>query len=91
MAEFYTSLAAALHLSGCEAVRLRGRLAMNRDEIKGKAEKAKGYVKEKAGEVTGNRDLEAEGAAERAGGAVRETIGKVERKVEKVAEDLTDD
>ena len=34
---------------------------MNRDEIKGKAEKAKGYVKEEIGEATGNKDLEAEG------------------------------
>ena len=34
---------------------------MNRDEIKGKAEKAKGYVKDKAGEILNNPDLEAEG------------------------------
>lgn len=45
---------------------------MNKDELEGKAEKAKGYVKEKTGEITGNKDLEAEGAAERAADEVLE-------------------
>ena len=44
---------------------------MNRDEIKGKAEKAKGYVKEEAGEILDDPELEAEGKAERAGGKLR--------------------
>jgi len=64
---------------------------MNRDEIKGKAEKAKGFVKDKAGEVTNNPDLEAEGEMERAGGEVRETFGKAKRKVKEGIEELTDD
>ena len=34
---------------------------MNRDEMQGKAEKAKGYIKDKAGEVLNDPDLEAEG------------------------------
>ena len=54
---------------------------MNKDEIKGKAEKAKGYVKEEAGEITGNKDLEAEGRAERVTGKARETFGAAKEKI----------
>ena len=64
---------------------------MNKDEQKGKAEKAKGYVKEKAGELTGDRDLEAEGRSERAIGAAREKLGKARRKVGEAVEELGDE
>jgi uncharacterized protein YjbJ (UPF0337 family) len=64
---------------------------MNKDEIKGKAEKAKGYVKEKAGELTGNRDLEAEGSAERVAGKARETLGKAKEHVKDTVDDVLDD
>ena len=64
---------------------------MNRDEIRGKAEKAKGYIKEKAGELTDNPDLEAEGKIDRASGAVRETFGKAKRKVKESIEELAED
>ena len=63
---------------------------MNRDEIKGKAEKAKGIVKEKAGELTNNPDLEAEGTVDRASGAVREGFGKAKRKVKEGIEDVAE-
>jgi uncharacterized protein YjbJ (UPF0337 family) len=64
---------------------------MNKDEIKGKAEKAKGYVKEEIGEAVGNPDLEARGRAERAAGKVRESYGKAKDKVEETADDLRDE
>jgi uncharacterized protein YjbJ (UPF0337 family) len=54
---------------------------VNKDEIKGKYEQAKGYVKDKAGEITGNEQLEAEGEAERVGGETQETWGKFKRGV----------
>jgi uncharacterized protein YjbJ (UPF0337 family) len=54
---------------------------MNRDELKGKAEKAKGYVKEEAGEILNDPELEAEGKAERAGGKLREGFGKAKEKI----------
>jgi uncharacterized protein YjbJ (UPF0337 family) len=63
---------------------------MNEDEIKGKAEKAKGYVKQKAGEVTGNENLEAEGAAERVAGKARETMGLAKEKVKDAVDDALD-
>jgi uncharacterized protein YjbJ (UPF0337 family) len=64
---------------------------MDRDEIKGKAEKAKGYVKDKAGELINDPELEAEGEAERAVGAVREGYGKAKRKVQEGIEDIADE
>jgi len=48
---------------------------VNKDEIEGKWEKAKGYVKDKAGEATGDTELEAEGEAQRAGGKIQEKAG----------------
>lgn len=53
----------------------------NRDEVDGKWEQVKGTVKDKVGEVTGDRDLEAEGEAQEAGGEAQETWGKFKRGV----------
>jgi uncharacterized protein YjbJ (UPF0337 family) len=64
---------------------------MDRDEIKGKAEKAKGFVKDKAGEVMNDPTLEAEGELERAGGEVREGFGAGKRKVREGIEEIADD
>ncbi|PYM28346.1 MAG: CsbD family protein [Candidatus Rokuibacteriota bacterium] len=64
---------------------------MDRDEMKGKVEKAKGYVKEKAGEITDDPTLEAEGKIDRASGAVRESFGKAKRKVKEGIEEIADD
>ena len=48
----------------------------NRDEVEGKWEQAKGWVKDKAGEATNNKKLEAEGEAQNAKGKTQETWGK---------------
>jgi uncharacterized protein YjbJ (UPF0337 family) len=59
----------------------------NEDEIKGKAKKAWGDVKDKAGEVTGDPNLEAEGEADRAEGDIQDKFGQGRRKVgEKISE-----
>ncbi len=63
---------------------------MNRDEIKGKAEKAKGYIKEETGEAINDPELEAEGRAERASGKLREGFGKAKRKVSEAVDDIAD-
>ena len=47
----------------------------NKDEAEGKWEQVKGTVKEKVGEVTGDRDLEAEGDVQNAKGETQETWG----------------
>ena len=64
---------------------------MNRDEIRGKAEQAKGYIKEETGEAINDPDLEAEGRGERAAGKLREGFGKTKRKVGDAIDDLVDD
>ena len=64
---------------------------MNRDEIRGKAEKAKGYIKEETGEAIDDPELEAEGRGERAAGKLREDFGKAKRKVGEAVDDIVDD
>ncbi len=64
---------------------------MNRDEIRGKAEKAKGYIKEETGEAIDDPELEAEGRSERAAGELREGFGKAKRKVGEAVDDIVDD
>jgi uncharacterized protein YjbJ (UPF0337 family) len=54
-----------------------------KDELKGKAHELKGAVKETAGKVIGNSELEAEGHDERVAGKVQEKVGEVEKVLEK--------
>ena len=54
---------------------------LNKDEAEGKWEQTKGWVKDKAGEVTGDGELEAEGEAQRVEGEGQETWGKVKHGV----------
>jgi uncharacterized protein YjbJ (UPF0337 family) len=48
---------------------------MDKDRIKGAANQAKGAVKEKIGQVTGDTKTEAEGKADKAAGKVQNAIG----------------
>jgi uncharacterized protein YjbJ (UPF0337 family) len=84
-------MATALHAFIVTCASARGGGLMNRDEIKGKAEKAKGYVKDKTGEILNDPELEAEGELERAAGTAREGFGKAKRKVQEGIEDLTEE
>ena len=47
------------------------------DKSKNKAQEVKGKIKEKTGEVTGNRDLEAHGKADQAKGNLKQAGEKV--------------
>lgn len=49
------------------------------DRIKGRAEEAKGKIKEKAGRALGNERMENEGAAENVGGKVQRKVGEVKK------------
>ncbi|HZN10147.1 MAG TPA: CsbD family protein [Blastocatellia bacterium] len=60
----------------------------NKDEVEGKGKQIKGNIKDKAGEVIGNPDLEAEGEAEHAEGDVQQGFGKARRKVGEAIEDV---
>lgn len=48
----------------------------------GKADQVKGQVKEAAGALTGDADLEAEGKADRRAGEAKEQVGHAKDKVE---------
>jgi uncharacterized protein YjbJ (UPF0337 family) len=48
---------------------------MDKDRIAGSAHEVKGKVKEVAGNVTGDKKLEAEGKAEKVGGKVQNAVG----------------
>jgi uncharacterized protein YjbJ (UPF0337 family) len=52
----------------------------NKDEIKGKGKQIEGAIKDKAGKLISNPNLEAKGKAERAIGKAQETVGKARRK-----------
>ena len=49
---------------------------MNKDRIKGKAKETSGWAKDKAGEMTGNEDLERRGEADRVEGKAQGAWGK---------------
>ena len=63
---------------------------MDKDEIKGKAEQAKGIAKEKIGRAIDDPDLEAEGTVDRAAGKIREGVGEVKDKAKRAIDELKD-
>jgi uncharacterized protein YjbJ (UPF0337 family) len=62
--------------------------AMNKDEIKGKAEQVKGKIKQGVGEMTDDVDLQDEGAVDEAAGKLQEGWGTTKRKTGEAVEDL---
>jgi uncharacterized protein YjbJ (UPF0337 family) len=56
---------------------------MNKDQVKGRVEEAKGKVKEVAGHVVGNKDLELEGNVQKNVGKVQAGIGDLKEDVKK--------
>ena len=62
----------------------------NKDEMEGKVEQGKGWVKDKAGEITGDERLEAEGEADRAEGEAQESWGKFKRGVSDAVDSVGD-
>jgi uncharacterized protein YjbJ (UPF0337 family) len=50
---------------------------MDREHVKGAADKAKGAIKETAGKVTGDKELESEGKLDKAKGDVHNAAGNV--------------
>ena len=58
---------------------------MDREHVKGAADKAKGAIKDTAGKLTGDKDLQAEGKIDKAKGAAHNAAGNVKD----AARDLT--
>jgi uncharacterized protein YjbJ (UPF0337 family) len=61
---------------------------MDKEHIKGAADKVKGAIKEAAGKISGNDRLVAEGKADKAEGSVRQSVGDVKDAGRKVADSL---
>jgi uncharacterized protein YjbJ (UPF0337 family) len=67
---------------------------MDREHIKGTAEKAKGAIKDTAGKVTGDKKLQSEGKLDKAKGSAhscrqREGISKAQQRVRNAAGETT--
>jgi uncharacterized protein YjbJ (UPF0337 family) len=54
---------------------------MNKDQVNGRMEQAKGSVKEAAGKVVGNEKLEAEGQVDKNAGKAQATYGDLKEDV----------
>jgi uncharacterized protein YjbJ (UPF0337 family) len=50
---------------------------MDREHVRGTADKAKGAIKETAGKVTGDKKLESEGKVDKAKGDIHNAAGNV--------------
>jgi uncharacterized protein YjbJ (UPF0337 family) len=59
---------------------------MDREHVKGAADKAKGAIKDAAGKITGDKKLQTEGKWDKAKGAAHEAAGDVKDAVRKAGE-----
>ena len=59
---------------------------MDREHVKGAAEKAKGSIKDAAGKISGDKKLEAEGKFDKAKGSAHELVGDVKDSARKASE-----
>ena len=64
---------------------------MNRDELDGRVDQAKGKAKQAVGDLTDNDRLHDEGVADEAAGSVQEGFGRARRKVGEAIEDIGED
>ena len=60
----------------------------NKDEVRGKVDRAKGRVKESVGEMNNDEQLRNEGIEDQAAGDVEEVFGTGRRKVGEAVKDL---
>lgn len=54
---------------------------MNKDQVKGRVEQAKGSVKETTGKALGDRELQGKGKIDKATGKAQATYGDLKEKV----------
>jgi len=59
---------------------------MDKEHVKGTADKAKGAIKDTAGKVTGDKELQAEGKMDKAKGSAHNAAGDVKDAVRKGTE-----
>jgi len=53
-----------------------------KDSIEGKADKLKGHIKDAAGGLSGDKDLQIKGKIDEMKGKVKDALGRAERKVD---------
>jgi len=54
---------------------------MNKDQVKGRVEQAKGSIKETTGKVVGNERLQSEGKVDKAAGKTQATYGDLKEDI----------
>jgi uncharacterized protein YjbJ (UPF0337 family) len=59
---------------------------MDREQVKGAADKAKGAIKDTAGKLTGDKALQTEGKLDKAKGAAHNAVGDVKGAFRKAGE-----
>ena len=59
---------------------------MDREHVKGAADKAKGAIKDAAGKVTGDKELQTEGKIDKAKGDAHNAAGDVKDAIRKAGE-----
>jgi uncharacterized protein YjbJ (UPF0337 family) len=59
---------------------------MNKDQVKGRVEQAKGSVKQGTGKAVGNPNLEAEGTVDKTAGKAQATYGDAKEKVKRAVD-----
>ena len=60
---------------------------MDREHVKGAADKAKGAIKDAAGEVTGDKELQTEGKLDKAKGSAHNAAGDVKDALRNASKD----
>jgi uncharacterized protein YjbJ (UPF0337 family) len=61
-------------------------MTINKDQISGRAEEAKGAVKQTVGKAVGNKELEARGSIQKSLGSVQAIIGDAKSDIAKVVQ-----
>jgi len=59
---------------------------MDKEHVKGTADKAKGAIKDTAGKVTGDKELQSEGKMDKAKGSAHDAAGDVKDTVRKATD-----
>lgn len=63
---------------------------MNKDQIDGRVGQAKGKIKEAAGKMIGNEQMQVEGRVEKAGGKLQAKVGDIKEATKDKARKLID-
>jgi len=63
---------------------------MNKDQVKGRVEEAKGKIKETFGRVTGHPDTEDQGTVDKVTGKVQKNFGDAKERVKDEMDDMKD-